>query len=146
MPGSDGLVAGAIGEEGSWYLQFALATIGLFGPGLRFFQHGGPALLRGAPDMNALVALGTGAAWGYSVVATFAPGILPAGTANVYYEAEAIIATLILFGRYLGARAKGRTSEAIRRLMGLQRKAARVVRDGDAVEAPLEQEIGRASV
>src|SRR3546814_13628175 len=107
MPGSDGLVAGAIGEEGSWYLQFALATIVLFGPGLRFFQHGVPALLRGAPDMNSLVALGPGAAWGYSVVATFAPGILPAGTANVYYEAAAIIPTLILLGRYLEPPPKG---------------------------------------
>src|SRR3546814_2482165 len=93
------LVAATIGQEGSWYLQFALATIVLFGPGLRFFQHGVPALLRGAPDMNSLVVLGTGAAWGYSVVATFAPGILPAGTANVCYEDAAIIAPLILFGR-----------------------------------------------
>src|SRR3546814_8886422 len=139
MPGIYELVAATIGQEGSWYLQFALATIVLFGPGLRFFQHGVPALLRGAPDMNSLVALGTGAAWGYSVVATFAPGILPAGTANVYYEAAAIIATLILFGRYLEARAKGRPSEAIKRLMGLQPKTARVVRDGETVEVPLDQ-------
>src|SRR3546814_3791903 len=89
--------------------------------------------------MNSLVALGTGAAWSCSVVATFAPAVLPAGTANVYYEAAAIIATLILFGRYLEARAKGRTSEAIKRLMGLQPKTARVVRDGETVEVPLDQ-------
>src|SRR3546814_20111302 len=89
--------------------------------------------------MNSLVALGTGAAWSCSVVATFAPAVLPAGTANVYYEAAAIIATLILFGRYLEARAKGRTSEAIERLMGLQPKTARVVRDGETGEVPLDQ-------
>jgi len=139
VPAIHDLVAATIGQQGSWYLQFALATVVLFGPGLRFFQHGVPALLRGAPDMNSLVALGTGAAWSYSVVATFAPGVLPTGTANVYYEAAAIIATLILFGRYLEARAKGRTSEAIERLMGLQPETARVLRDGETVEVPLDQ-------
>src|SRR3546814_4291676 len=95
MPGIYELVAATIGQEGSWYLQFALATIVLFGPGLRFFQHGVPALLRGAPDMNSLVALGTGAAWGYSVVATFAPGILPAGTANRSEEPPSQLQPLI---------------------------------------------------
>lgn len=84
--------------------------------------------------MNALVAIGAFAAWGYSVVATFAPGLLPADTANVYYEAAAVIVTLILLGRFLEARAKGRTSEAIRHLMGLQPKTARVVRNGETVE------------
>jgi Cu+-exporting ATPase len=139
VPAIHDLVAATIGRQASWYLQFALATIVLFGPGLRFFRVGGPALLRGAPDMNSLVALGTGAAWTYSVVATFAPGALPAGTANVYYEAAAIIVTLILLGRYLEARAKGRTSDAIRHLLGLQPKTARVRRDGVTVEFPLDQ-------
>ena len=91
------------------------------------------------PDMNSLVALGTAAAYGYSVVATFAPGVLPAGTANVYYEAAAVIVTLILLGRFLEARAKGRTSEAIKRLMGLPPKTARVVREGSVVEIPLAE-------
>jgi len=127
-----------IGERQSWYLQFAFATVVLFGPGLRFFRKGVPALLRGAPDMNALVALGTSAAWGYSVVATFASGVLPQGTQNVYYEATAVIITLILLGRYLEARAKGRTSEAIKRLMGLQAKTARVRRGGETIEVPLQ--------
>ena len=95
--------------------------------------------------MNSLVALGTLAAWGYSVVATFAPGVLPAGTANVYYEAAAVIVTLILLGRYLEARAKGRTSEAIKRLVGLQPKTARVIRDGNIVELPLEEVTRRRS-
>jgi Cu+-exporting ATPase len=128
-----------IGHQESWYLQFVLTTLVLFGPGLRFFQKGVPALLRLTPDMNSLVALGTAAAYGYSVVATFAPSLLPAGTRNVYYEAAAVIVTLILLGRTLEAKAKGRTSEAIKRLMGLQAKTARVLRNGQAVEIPLEQ-------
>ncbi len=139
IPGVDEWVMNTIGHRESWYLQFVLTTLVLFGPGLRFFRKGIPALLRLAPDMNSLVALGTAAAYGYSVVATFAPSVLPAGTVNVYYEAAAVIVTLILLGRTLEARAKGRTSEAIKRLMGLQAKTARVVRDGDAVEIPLEQ-------
>lgn len=122
-----------------WRLQFVLTTLVLFGPGLRFFAKGVPALLRGAPDMNALVALGTGAAWAYSVVATFLPGVLPAGTGNVYYEAASVIVTLILLGRFLEARAKGRTGEAIKKLVGLQAKTARVMRDGIAVEVPLQE-------
>jgi len=139
IPGVHEWVMDTIGHRESWYLQFALTTLVLFGPGLRFFQKGVPALLRGAPDMNSLVAVGTSAAWGYSVVATFAPGVLPEGTRNVYYEAAAVIVTLILLGRYLEARAKGRTSEAIKRLMGLQAKTARVLRDGEAVEVPLAE-------
>ena len=125
--------------EWNWRLQFVLGTIVLFGPGLRFFRKGMPALLRGAPDMNALVALGTGAAWAYSLIATFLPSVLPAGTANVYYEAAAVIVTLILLGRYLEARAKGRTSEAIKKLVGLQPKTARVVKNGVTVEVPLAE-------
>ncbi|MGL6251912.1 MAG: copper-translocating P-type ATPase, partial [Billgrantia desiderata] len=78
-------------------------------------------------------------AWSYSLVAMFAPGLLPAGTANLYFEAAAVIASLILLGRYLEARSKGRTSEAIKRLMGLQAKTARVFRDGEVVEIPLDQ-------
>src|SRR3546814_15169993 len=87
--------------------------------------------------MNSLVTVGTSAAWGYSVVATFAPQVLPNGTANVYYEAAAVIVTLILIGRYLEAKAKGRTSEAIKRPVGLQAKTARVERDGKTIEVPL---------
>ncbi|WP_225767456.1 heavy metal translocating P-type ATPase [Inquilinus sp. Marseille-Q2685] len=139
IPAIHDLVMATIGMRQSWILQFVLASLVLFGPGLRFFRKGVPALLRGAPDMNSLVALGTAAAWGYSVVATFLPGALPAGTANVYYEAAAVITTLILLGRYLEARAKGRTSEAIRRLVGLQPKTARVVRDGRTLDLALEE-------
>ena len=139
IPGMHDWTMAVLGHSGGRYVQFALTTLVLFGPGLRFYAKGVPALLRGAPDMNSLVAVGTAAAYGYSVAATFASGILPAGTANVYYEAAAVIVTLILLGRALKARAKGRTSEAIRRLMGLAPKTARVVRDGGAVEIPLDR-------
>jgi len=128
-----------IGQQTNWYIQFVLATLVLFGPGLRFFRKGVPALLRGAPDMNSLVAVGTSAAYGYSLVATFAPQVLPQGTANVYFEASAVIVTLILLGRSLEARAKGRTSQAIKRLVGLQAKTARVERNGKTLELPLDQ-------
>ena len=106
----------------------------LFGPGLRFYRKGVPNLLRGAPDMNSLVVLGATAAWAYSVVATFAPGLLPRGANNVYFEAAAVIVALILLGRYFEARAKGRTGEAIKRLIALQPKTARVWRDGVELE------------
>lgn len=127
-------IAHTIGTQNSWYIQFVLTAIVLFGPGRRFFEKGVPALLRGAPDMNSLVAVGTTAAFAYSVVATFIPSLLPAGTVNVYYEAAAVIVALILLGRFMEARAKGNTSEAIRRLVQLQAKTARVRRDGAVQE------------
>jgi Cu+-exporting ATPase len=139
IPAMHHWVLGVLGEQTSWYLQFVLTSLVLFGPGLRFFRKGIPALLRGAPDMNSLVSVGTVAAYGYSVVTTFIPEVLPQGTANVYYEAAAVIVTLILLGRTLEARAKGRTSQAIKRLVGLQAKTARVERNGETVEIPLDQ-------
>ena len=108
-------------------------------PGRRFYQKGFPALLRLAPDMNSFVAVGTAAAFGYSVVATFAPRLLPPGTVNVYYEAAAVIVALILLGRFLEARAKGRTSEAIKRPVNLQAKVAHVIRDGRTVDIPVNE-------
>ncbi|RXT53916.1 copper-translocating P-type ATPase [Bosea sp. Tri-44] len=119
-------------------IAFGLTTIVLFGPGLRFFLKGWPALLRAAPDMNALVMLGAGAAYAYSVVATFAPDWLPDGTDYTYFETGAVIVTLILLGRWFEARAKGRTSEAIKRLVQLQARSARVLRDGVESEIAIE--------
>lgn len=139
IPAMHHWVLGILGEQRNGYLQFALTTLVLFGPGLRFFRKGVPALLRGAPDMNSLVSVGTAAAYGYSVVATFIPEVLPQGTANIYFEAAAVIVTLILLGRTLEARAKGRTSQAIKRLVGLQAKTARVERNGETLEIPLDQ-------
>ncbi|WP_313398763.1 heavy metal translocating P-type ATPase [Stenotrophomonas sp.] len=139
VPAFHHVIATSLGTRNSWLLQFVLTTLVLVFPGRRFYQKGIPALLRAAPDMNSLVAVGTLAAYGFSLVATFLPRLLPAGTVNVYYEAAAVIVTLILLGRVLEAKAKGRTSEAIKRLLKLQAKTARVRREGTVVELPLAQ-------
>ena len=138
VPGAHALIARTIGMEGGWLIQFVLTTLMLAGPGRRFFAVGVPALLRGAPEMNALVALGTGAAWGFSTVALFAPWLLPAGARAVYFEAAAVVCALILLGRWLEARARGRAGAAIERLMDLRPATARVERDGAVVETPVE--------
>ncbi len=138
IPGMHHWIMMTIGMQTSWLVQFILATLTLIGPGRRFYLKGVPALIRLAPDMNSLVAVGTASAYLYSVVATFLPGLLPAGTVNVYYEAAAVIVTLILLGRYLEAGAKGRTGQAIRKLVGLQAHVAHVRRDGQVVEVALD--------
>lgn len=139
IPGMHHLIAQTIGIQNSWYLQFILTTLVLVIPGRRFYIHGLPALLRLAPDMNSLVAVGTLAAYLFSIVATFMPSILPAGTVNVYYEAAAVIVALILLGRFLEAKAKGRTSEAIQRLVSLQAKVAHVSRENQIIDIPIDQ-------
>jgi P-type Cu+ transporter len=137
-------VMDTIGHQTSWLIQFALTTAVLLGPGLQFYRKGIPALLRGAPDMNSLVALGTGAAWMLLGRGDLrAAALLPAGSAHVYYEAAAVIVTLILLGRTLEARAKGRTGEAIRRLIGLQARTALVVRNGASEEVPVDAIVAR---
>ena len=138
MPFHRWLIA-AVPTQALWLVYFIITSVVLFGPGWRFFKIGIPALLRGAPEMNSLVALGAGAAYLYSVVATFAPQLLPEGTRYIYYEAAAVIVTLILVGRWLEALAKGRTGEAIQRLVREQAKTARVQRDGQTFELPIEQ-------
>ncbi len=132
IPGMHHLIMTTIGMQANWLIQFVLTTAVLVGPGRTFYRYGVPAFVKGAPDMNSLVAVGTAAAYLFSVVATFAPGLLPDGTAHVYYEAAAVIVTLILVGRWMEARAKGRTSQAIQRLVSLAPKTARV-RRGDAI-------------
>ncbi|MET4101493.1 Cu+-exporting ATPase [Roseovarius sp. MBR-78] len=138
VPALHRLIADTVGMQASWVLQFILTTLVLAGPGRGFYRVGIPALMRGAPDMNSLVALGTGAAYGFSVVATFAPGLLPEAVRAVYFEAAAVIVVLILLGRWLEARAKGRTGAAIERLMGLQARTARVMRDGTPQEVEID--------
>lgn len=137
IPGVHHLIMRTIGMQWNWIIQFALTTLVILGPGRRFYQHGFPALFRLAPDMNSLVAVGTLAAYAYSLVATFMPTLLPAAAVNVYYEAAAVIVTLILIGRFLEARAKGRASQAIQRLIGLQARTARVRRDEGTAEIAL---------
>jgi len=138
IPGMHMLIGDTIGHQASWLIQFVLTTAVLLGPGRMFYLKGMPALLRGAPDMNSLVAVGTCAAYLYSLVATFAPALLPEAVRAVYFEAAAVIVVLILVGRFLEARAKGRTGAAIKRLVGLQVKTARVLVDGEAKDVPTE--------
>lgn len=124
-----------------FYLLFVLTTPVLFWAGGQFFKGFWGALRHRSADMNTLIAVGTSAAYAYSTVATFVPGVLTEGglKADVYFDTTAIIITLILLGRLLETKAKGQTSEAIRKLMGLQVKTARVVRDGEEVDVPAEE-------
>lgn len=127
-----------LGEARSQQLQAVLTTLVLAGPGWPFFRLGVAALWQRAPDMNSLVALGAGSAWSYSMVSLLAPQWLPDGTAHIYFEAAAVIVTLILLGRVLEARARGRTGAAVQRLIGMQARSALVLRDGQMHDVPLE--------
>jgi Cu+-exporting ATPase len=109
-----------------------------FYAGQRFYRTGWGELRHLSPGMNSLVMLGASAAYFYSVLALLTPWIFPPGTANTYFEAAGVIITLILLGRYFEAIAKGRTSEAIRKLMQLQTKTARVLRAGEEIEILIE--------
>ncbi len=136
------------------WLQLALATPVVFYCGWQFYRGAWAAFRHRAADMNTLIAVGTGAAYIYSVAATIFPGFfadatggagmagmsgMPAGMAPVYFEAASVIIALILLGRMLESRAKGRTSDAIRRLVGLQARQARVFRDGREMDIPVEE-------
>ncbi|MEL6467563.1 MAG: heavy metal translocating P-type ATPase [Pseudomonadota bacterium] len=128
-------VAGTVGTTQSHLLQLVLTGLVLAGPGAAFFQRGLPNLIKGQPDMDALVALGAGSAFAFSAFSVLAPGILP--PAGVYFEAAAVIVTLILLGRWLEARAKGRTGDVVRRLLDLQPKMAERVKGSVVTEVPL---------
>ena len=132
-------VSNIVGQTNSWFAQFLLITLVMIWPGRSFYILGLPNLFRGAPDMNALVAIGTLAAWGYSVVSLFAPSLLPMSNLAVYFEAAGVIITLILLGRFLEARAKGRTGDAIARLVGLRAKTAMVLRNEQWIEIAADQ-------
>jgi Cu+-exporting ATPase len=120
-----------------------LATPVQFWAGWRFYRGAWGSLSHGAADMNTLVAVGTSAAYFYSAVATLAPQLFAAGRADVYFDTSALIITLILLGRLLEARARGRTGAAIKRLAGLRAKTARVVRRGEERDVPVESvEVG----
>ena len=154
MAMSHGRIA-ALDFGGAAWVQLALATPVVLYCGIHFYRGAWAALKHRAADMNTLIAIGTGAAYVYSIVATVAPdliaasgavdsmqgmsGVNQAPMAPVYFEAASVIIALILLGRMLESRAKGRTSEAIQRLMKLQAKTARVVRDGKETEIEIEQ-------
>lgn len=103
--------------------------------GYKFYTLGFPALFRGSPNMDSLVAIGTTAAFSYSIYSTVLAfmGLNPHGD-NLYYESAAVIITLVQFGKYLEARSKGKTGEAIKKLMGLQPKTATIIKDGEEKE------------
>lgn len=120
-------------------ILFFLTTPIVFGPGRQFFVHSWNELRRGVTDMNLLYATGIGAAYGIAVVNTFWPDAGFGGKEATFYEAAALLTAFIILGRYLEAVTRGRTSEAIRRLMKLQPKRARVIRDSQEVEVPAEE-------
>ena len=125
--------------------QMLMSAPVLFWCGREFFNGAVSAFRRHSADMNTLVASGTGIAWLASLVATLFPAVLTAEglPADVYYETAAVILTLVLLGRLLEARARGQTSEAIRRLLQLQPPTARVMREGIATEIPVSRvEVG----
>jgi Cu+-exporting ATPase len=130
-PGIDRALAAIAPWPRFWdWVQLALGTAVTFWPGRRFFRAGWAAYRHLAPDMNSLVMTGVGAAYLYSAMVVIAPQLVPAGARNLYFESGAVVVTLILMGKYLEELAKGRTGAAIRKLVGLQAKTARVVRDG----------------
>ncbi len=118
---------------------FFLTTPIVFGPGRQFFVHSWNGLKRGITDMNLLYATGIGAAYLIAVINTFWPDAGFGGKEATFYEAAALLTAFIILGRYLEAITRGRTSEAIRRLMKLQPKKARVVREGQELEIPAEE-------
>jgi Cu+-exporting ATPase len=128
-----------VGMNALNWIMLALALPVQFGPGLRFYRLGWKAIKNRSPDMNALVMIGTSAAFFYSLLVTLAPQIFPVGTAHVYYEASAVVITLILLGKYFEALAKGRSSEAMKKLLNLQPKTARVLRGGQELELPVDE-------
>ena len=125
------------------YFQLIIATPIQFIIGFRFYKHAFYALRSRSANMDVLIAMGTSAAYFFSLYNVFFEPVKMGGMKDLYFEAAAVIITLILLGKYLEAVAKGKTSEAIKKLMGLQAKTARVIRDGVEADIPIEEvEIG----
>lgn len=134
------LFADAVPESvirGLWALSGAITLPVLFYSGRRFFTGAWHAFRVQSADMNTLIALGTSAAWIYSTAALLVPGVFPEGTAVPFYDITAVVIALVVLGQAIEVRAKGRTSQAIRKLVGLQAKTARIVRDGREIEIPV---------
>ena len=121
------------------WTQLALITPVMFYTGWPIHRTGWLALSHRSADMNSLITIGTGAAYGYSLLVTVAPGLVPPGVREVYFETTGVILTLIMLGRLIETRAKAGTGQAIRELLGLQARTARIVRDGTETEIPVEQ-------
>lgn len=124
-----------------WMVLFVLSAPVQFWAGMRFHRAAWSSIKHGTTNMNTLITVGTFAAYTYSVIATFAPDFFLRGgmAPDVYYDTSCAIITLILLGRMLEAKAKGRTSEAIRKLIKLQSKTARVLRDSEEKELLIEE-------
>jgi len=118
------------------YLMFALAAPVQFIAGARFYKGAWGALKQRTGNMDTLIAIGTSAAFFYSMAATFVPALL---MEPVFYETSALLITFVMLGKLLESRAKGRTGDAIKKLMGLAAKTARVVRGGEEIDIPVEQ-------
>jgi Cu+-exporting ATPase len=123
----------------SWFIAAFTTLPVLFWSGSDFFTGAWAALKHRSANMNTLIALGTGAAWIYSVVAILFPTIFPEGTAEPFFDVVAVVIALVVLGQALELRAKGRTSEAIKKLMGMQAKTAHVIRAGQELEIPVEE-------
>jgi len=125
---------------GQPYLLWALATPVQFWAGLRFYRGAWGALKHRTSDMNTLIAVGTSVAYFYSLIAVIFPSLFAAGILEppLYFDTSAAIIALVLLGRFLEARAKGQTSEALKKLIGMQPKTALVVREGEQREIPVE--------
>ena len=121
------------------YFQLAIATPIQFIIGFRFYKHAFFALRSKSSNMDVLISMGTSAAYFFSLYNVFYEKVEMGGMKNLYFEAAAVIITLILLGKYLESVAKGKTSEAIKKLMGLQAKTARVIRDGNEEDIPIEE-------
>jgi Cu+-exporting ATPase len=122
-----------------WAVDAVFALAVLLYSGWHFLTGMVSAFRHHSADMNTLIGLGTSAAWLYSVAAIAAPGLFPEGTAEPFFDVTAVVIALVVLGQALEVRAKGRTSEAIRRLLDLQAKTARVIRDGVEVDIPVEE-------
>jgi Cu+-exporting ATPase len=130
-----------LSRDANFVLQLIFQTPIQFWVGWQFYAGAWKTARHRSADMNTLIAVGTSAAYLYSVLATFFPGLFSAEglSAEVYFDTAGAIIVLILLGRLLEARAKGQTSEAIKKLIGLQAKTARVVREGTEVDIPVEE-------
>ncbi len=138
-----------LSKETNFFIQFLLATPVQFWAGWQFYVGFWKAAKHKTSDMNTLIAVGTSAAYLYSLIVTFVPHLIMVKglMIDAYFDTSAAIIVLILLGRFLEARAKGKTSEAIKKLIGLQPKTARVIRNGEEMDIPVgEVTVGDVTV
>ena len=149
LPSVEHFIHETLGMQALNYVLLALTLPVLLFSGREFYVSAYNAFLHRTANMDTLIAVGTGAAFTYSVVATFIPAVFEQNgmKAEVYYDTTATIIALILLGKVLEARAKARTSAAIKKLIGLQAKTARVLLNGQETDVSIENlQIGRAHV